>query len=513
MTIKISLLLFGFTCLLFGPVLTHDLVNFDTHNYLIHNPHISDGLTTSTLSWSMTTFYFFNWHPMTWISYLIDVELYGFEPAGHHATSLVLHAANTALLFIFLIRATRELWPAIIVALLFAIHPAHVESVAWVAERKDVLSTFFLLTCLLTYQKYCSTNSKLLYGATLVLFALGLMSKPMVLTLPFILLLLDYWPLNRSEHGLLNFLKALPRLMLEKLPFFMLTIASAIITIRAQDTGGAMVPAEVLNLTDRLSNAVVGYGYYLKTAIAPGSLAAYYPAPDGWPVATVALAGVTLVAGSVFAIVKARKLPWVIVGWCFFLGTLVPVIGLVQVGAQAYADRYTYVPYIGLFIAICYTGNYIANNNRYYARYVAILATTLCLVYAGTTFQYLGHWKNSVTLWTHTLLTTDQKFASVIGLEDPPEESGQRPPGLFKGYYSLGSAYMELEQYEAAATMMAEALLLLPASSSARYLHGKANLELGNFEAAERSFQLLEQMEPGNVSVRERIARHRASMP
>ena len=501
MTIRISIGLFLVTCLLYGQVVNHDFVNFDTHYYLLHNPHIQDGLNTGTLSWAFTTFYFSNWHPVTWLSYLVEIRLFGFNPAVFHLTNLLIHAANVVLLFVLLGRMTGMIWPAALTALLFAVHPAQVESVAWVAERKDVLSLFFMLCTLFAFHQFVRNQSYLTYGIALVCYALGLMSKPMILTLPFVLLLFDYWPYGRMALSIADVRDK----VIEKLPFFVMSGLSAWLTLLAQGDGGAIVTDEVLSVDERLVNALVAYGYYIKTALLPANLAVFYPHPGYWMWYEMLASLVLLVSMAGLAIWFSKQQPWVTVGLLIFLGTLVPVIGLVQVGAQAYADRYTYIPYIGLFIAVSYSAAVLIDRYAYYAKYIKGGLAVMCLVYSVVTVQYVSHWKNSTSLWTHTLLATDELFAMLIGLEDP-RTTGRRPAGLFKGYYSLGTIKFDAQQYEESEQLFAEAVKLVPSSTSAWFYYGVSLSEVGNIELAETVFERIIESQPGNEKIRREIA-------
>ena len=464
------------------------------------NPYVQEGLNAESITWAFTTFYFANWHPITWLSYLVGIEIFGFLPGPFHLTNVFLHAANAVLLLLFLHAATTKLWPSTLVALLFAIHPAQVESVAWVAERKDVLCLFFMLCCLLAYDRFVKTGEKLSYCAAFLAFVLGLMSKPMILTLPFVLLLFDFWPYRRVRQDRWLWL------IVEKLPFFVATAISGSLTLIAQARGGAIVDGSTLDLSERLVTALVAYGYYLKTAFFPAELAVFYPHPGSWPLWIINLSAVCLSLATLAAMVLARKLPWFVVGWLFFLGTLVPVIGFVQVGAQAYADRYSYIPYIGLFISVAWLVTLAVEKLPAYAVYLKTTVGLLCLVYALTTLQYLSHWKNSVTLWSHTLYVTDSRYRVAAGtLGQMPEDD--RSAGLFKGYYSLGILRLEAAQYHEAEWLLREAVALLPASLTARFYHGVALNALGRRAAAEEQFDLIMKLQPDNEQIRREIAR------
>ena len=383
-TILLCVLLGAVTLASYWPVLRNDFVSYDDPDYVSENPYVLRGLTWQNSSWAFETVHSANWHPLTWLSHMLDVQLFGLQPAGHHLTNLLLHTANTLLLFLALQRMTRARWRSALVAALFALHPLHVESVAWVAERKDVLSGFFFMLTLWAYARYATRGqrsevrgqwsvvrgpwslsrlpSSLFYLLSLCFFALGLMSKAMLVTLPFVLLLLDYWPLQcfqrapgklQSSAGKFHpssFI--LHPLLLEKLPFFALAAASSAMTFATQQNAGAVRSLEAFSPGFRIANALVAYGRYLGKMIWPANLACFYPAPTEWPLAWVLGATLLLAALTALCVWQVKRAPYLAVGWFWYLGMLVPVIGIVQVGMQSMADRYTYLPLIGVFIAV-----------------------------------------------------------------------------------------------------------------------------------------------------------------
>jgi protein O-mannosyl-transferase len=435
-------------CLLAGiawwPVTRCGFVTLDDSAYVTENPNVQAGLTLPGAAWAFTTFHSANWHPLTWLSHMLDAQLYDLRPLGHHVTSLLFHLANTLLLFLLFNRMTGALWRSALVAALFALHPLHVESVAWVSERKDVLSLFFGLLSLLAYVRYagqaegrmqnaeggtghaskphsafCILHSAFsFYLLSLLFFALALMSKPMLVTLPFLLLLLDYWPLGRimNDEGRMmkDEGKARSRfiihhsyfILLEKLPFFLLTGISSAITFAVQRSGGAVMSAVELPLSGRIANALVGYLRYLGKMFWPTNLACFYPRPEHWPAWQVALAALVLAGITVVALRLLSSHRYVAVGWLWFVGTLVPVIGLVQVGEQAIADRYTYLPSIGLFALIAWAlGDLAARQPRLkplLASAAAVAVGALLLV----TRQQVPYWQTSEALFRHTLAVT-----------------------------------------------------------------------------------------------------------
>ena len=353
----LCLLLVAATLALYNPVNRHPFVNYDDDRYVTGNAHIQHGVNWDTISWAFSSTEQGNWHPLTWLSHALDYQLFHQNPAGHHFTSVLIHAANAILLFLFLMYATRRLGPSLFVAVLFALHPINVESVAWVAERKNVLCTFFFFAALIAYCWYARKPDWRRYLAFTGLFILGLMSKPMVITLPFVLLLLDYWPLGRMQGNPARALRhrhPLSKLVVEKIPLLALSAASAIITMQAQRAGGAVRSTAQFSLGVRLENAAVAYAMYLWKMIWPSHLAPIYPHPGdslaGWQVGTSAL----LLLAVTGVVLNFRAKRYLLTGWLWFLGTLVPVIGLVQVGDQAMADRYAYIPLVGIFVMIAW---------------------------------------------------------------------------------------------------------------------------------------------------------------
>jgi protein O-mannosyl-transferase len=460
--VLICLLLALITLALYRPVRSFQFNNYDDAEYISLNPAVQDGLHSDTIAWAFTTGYASNWHPLTWLSHMLDCQLYGLNPTGPHVTNLLFHLVNTLLLFGLLRQMTGAVWRAAFVAALFAWHPLHVESVAWVAERKDVLSAFFGLLTLIAYVKYVkqfkiqrlrqaqSSHSKfkLYYSLAVVFFVLGLMSKPMLVSLPLVMLLLDYWPLGRifDLRFTIYDLKASEaresffRLLLEKLPFVLLSLVSCYITLHVQKSGGAMDTAPV-PLAGRVANALNSYVSYLAKLFWPHDLAVLYPHPKYLPMGQVIAAGIFLLVISAIALSFIRRRPWLAVGWFWFLIMLIPVIGLVQVGAQAMADRYTYLPAIGIFIAIAWELPELLALKpaaKPALATAAILALTACLV---ITHRQLPVWKDSVSLFSHTVeVTTGNPIA----------------------HGSLGQAYAELGQTNQALTEYNSALALDP---------------------------------------------------
>ena len=398
-TVVLCLLLVVATLAAYNPVNRNGFVNFDDDRYIVQNSHIAGGLNGQTALWAFTNYYEANWHPLTWLSHALDVQLFGLNPVGHHYVNVFLHALNAVLLFWVLQSATRKTWPSLMVAALFALHPVNVESVAWAAERKNVLSMLFLLLALRAYGWYGEKPSVGKYALVAGSFACGLMAKPQVITLPFVLLLWDYWPLGRFSATAPS--KKL-NLVWEKIPLFGLALVSAVITMRAQKAGGAIHNFAAYSFPVRLENAIVAYARYIGKALWPTRLSPLYPHPldllRGWQVAASAV----LLTAITLAVIRSRRHGYLLTGWFWFLGTLVPMIGLIQVGEQAMADRYAYLPFIGLFLMVCWGVEEWAQGLRT-TRWLSIPALVVLAVLGGLTYRQVGFWRNSETLWSYAL--------------------------------------------------------------------------------------------------------------
>ncbi len=463
----VSALLFLGTLALYYPALQNGFVNYDDPNYVTSNWHVQQGLTSHSMAWAFTSTAEANWHPLTWLSHMRDVQLFGLWPAGHHAESLFWHAVNAVLLFLLLAQATGFVGRSALVAGLFAVHPLNVESVAWVAERKTVLCTFFLLLALAAYGWYAKKPRASRYLLVALLFALGLMAKPMVITLPFLLLLVDFWPLHRFPETPLS------ELVIEKLPLLALSAASAAITLYAQHVGGAVGSTQLLPLAIRVKNAIHSYLIYVEKAVWPSRLAVFYPHPEG----SLALGKVL---GAAAVLVAATAACWhfrgsryerryLLVGWLWFLGTLTPVIGIVQVGRQAWADRYAYFPLWGLFVIgvwlFCEAAARISLSR---AARVAIGSAVL-LGYSVTAHIQIGYWRDSYSLFAHALQVTDAN----------PIAEG-----------NLGSALIEMQRPDLALPHLERAIQLMPTLASARYNLGMLLQRQNELERALGEYQL-----------------------
>jgi len=434
----LGLLLVVATLVVYFPVGHHPFVNYDDMVYVVNNPHIQSGLDWDTISWAFTTFYQFNWHPLTWLSHAIDVQMFQLEPGGHHAMNLLLQVVNVLLLFWVLLRATGYAGRSAMVAGLFALHPINVESVAWISERKNLLSMLFFLLGLGAYRWYLSSppmgKSSLKmqparesragrYIAVALLFAMGLMSKPQIIAFPFLLLLWDYWPLQRMaapadgrSSGTLT-APILPArgfwwLVKEKIPLFAMCAASAVVTVMAQKSGGAVVSLEVYPFSIRLTNAIVAYARYIGKAVWPTNLIPIYPHPwHALPMSQVIPALALLLIITVLA-VMGRSHRYLLVGWLWFLGAMVPMIGLVHVGNQAMADRYAYLPFIGLFLLVCWGVSDLAERRHVPVILLRCGGMIVLLVLAVVTHHQLAYWNDNVTLWTHSIEASTDNYVA-----------------------------------------------------------------------------------------------------
>ena len=503
------------TTALYWPITHHNFVNFDDDDYITNNSHVQAGLTWAGVIWAFQSGTAANWHPLTWLSHMLDCQLYGLNPGGHHSTNLLFHVANTLLLFLLLRQLTGALWRSAFVAALFAWHPLHVESVAWAAERKDVLSAFFWMLALMAYTRYAQKRSRvegrgsrensavpaldsrlwtLDYGLALLFFACGLMSKPMVVTLPFVLLLLDFWPLNRfssfqfqisssEEPSTLNHQPSTEsafRLIYEKLPFFALTLAASVVTYFVQTSGRTLwLPAE-RPFSSRVANALWAYERYISKTFWPADLSIFYPYPHHWPAGLVIGAALLLAIWSGLLIWRARQNPCLFVGWFWFLGTLIPTIGLVQVGSQSMADRYMYIPSVGLFILVVWGFNDFLNWRPHWRRITTFaggVALAGCLV--GTEIQ-LSYWQNSIKLFRHAIEVTTDNFVA---------------------YTCLGETLNDLGLKKEAMMLCAEAARIAPNSPVAQYNFGMALLQNNRLDEALAHLDAAARLAPHNSEV------------
>jgi len=505
------------TTAVYWQVKDHQFINYDDNMYVTENPQVQAGLTVKGLKWAFTTSHAGYCHPLTWFSHMLDVQLFGMRPGWHHLMNLVLHVANTLLLFLIFHRMTKALRQSAFVAALFALHPLHVESVAWVAERKDVLSTFFWMLTMGAYAFYVERPRFQRYLPVFLLFALGLMAKPMLVTLPFVLLLMDYWPLERyypekqrevggvvtsppenrkrkkkkmkeaqrkviagaekPERGEIRWAVLRP-LIVEKIPLFGLSAVSSVITFINQQTEGAMLSLQKLPLDARIANSLIAYVSYLGKIVWPENLAVFYPHPGMVPPWQVLGAGAILATITLAVIWKTKRFPYLTVGWLWYLGMLVPVIGLVQVGSQAIADRYTYLPYVGIFLMTAWTVPDVIKKWRYRPTILAILAFITVSIFSFITWTQLSHWQNNSTLFNHALeVTKDNHIA----------------------YYNLGTSLQDEGRLEDAILHYKEALRIMPDHAGAHNNLGVVMRKQGRIKEAIEHYSMALKNDPNNA--------------
>jgi tetratricopeptide (TPR) repeat protein len=471
----VALLLLLATFAAYLPVFQNELVDYDDDYYISQNPHLRPGLSLAGVKWAFTESYGANWYPLTWLSLMADTELFGTSARAYHAVNLGLHLAGTLVLLFLFLRMTGSLGASAFVAAMFALHPTHVESVAWAAERKDVLSGLFWMLALWAYARYSESPRVGRYGLVALFLALGLMSKPMVVTLPFVLLLLDVWPLRRSARS------SWSRLVVEKLPLFLLVAAASLVTYYAQRAEGAVQPLETYSFSVRLWNALTAYAAYIGKAVWPSRLSPYYPHPgESISVAAGVASGAMLLAvtaATVFAAFKNEHLRFLPVGWLWYVGTLVPVIGIVQVGQQAMADRYTYLPYIGVGILAAYGAAELARRFEIPRFLPLVLGAAAALSWAVVTFQQARVWHDSVTLFEHALAVTEENALAHI---------------------NLGVAYLNRGRLDEAAVNLLEALRIHPGSAEAHAGLGSVRAKQGRAEEAIEHYQAALRLDPSS---------------
>ena len=496
----ICLLLAAAVFTAFLPVLRDGFTGYDDPDYVTNNPHVASGLTASNIAWAFTHAHASNWHPLTWISHSLDCALFGLHPAGHHLTSLLLHIANTILLYLWLSGLTGAKLPSGFVALGFGVHPLHVESVAWIAERKDVLSTFFALLALIAYSAYARNPNRLRYAAALVLFAASLASKAMWVTFPFLLLLVDWWPFRRSAFR-------------EKIPFFALSVCASAAAFWAQQAGASVSGLNQLPLGPRLANAALSYLRYPGKTLWPAGLAVFYPFPKSIPAWQVVVCVLVLACITAFAVRLRRTHPWIALGWFWYLITLLPVIGIVQIGMQAMADRYMYVPMVGLLIAAAW------NFSEAPAKYTSAVGAAAVLVFAAwcvLTWRQCLVWRDGLSLFEHAVRVTHDNFVAQdnLGVEldrrgRPDEalthyrealriEPGDRnaSENVAQANFAAGARLLEAYRFSEAEGHFREGLQLRPGNALAHAYLGLALASLGKYRDALESFDTALRLDP-----------------
>ena len=516
-----SLFLAAISLGVYGRSLFNGFINYDDREYITENAHVRSGLTAETLRWAFTAYAAGNWHPLSWISHALDVQMFGLAPAGHHLSSMIFHGLNVVLLFLMLWKATGSQGRSFVVAALFAVHPLNVECVAWAAERKSLLSTFLFLLALGAYGWYAKRPSAGRYGVLALLFSLGLMAKPMVITLPFVLLLLDYWPLQRIDSW------TAPRepwagsrkppltLVLEKVPLLVLSVASAVITLAAQLRSEAVVPLSVTSLLWRVENAIISYALYLFKAMWPVRLGAFYPetAPK---LSQAFLALLLLIAISIWVWRERKQRAYLVTGWLLYLGTLVPVIGLVQVGFQAMADRYAYIPLIGIFVMVVWRTADATDSLAYSARLRIASVAVILLGLSALTWRQVGFWRDPISLWTHTVQVTHENVLAEDNLGAALMEAGRDPEAMAHFEDAVRFRPMEPKAHIALAFLsqkhgddlraIRECHVALsqtrdPKDLTAIYINlGVAYRRSGDYKAASESFRQVLQRDPSNAT-------------
>jgi protein O-mannosyl-transferase len=484
------------TWVVFAQTLRFDFVNYDDPQYVYQNTSITSGITLSSIAWAFSHIHSENWHPLTTITHMLDCQLHGLNAGWHHFTNVLLHCIAVVMLFVALERMTGALSRSAFVSALFAVHPLHVESVAWIAERKDVLSAFFFMLTLLAYLHYTRAPSIGRYLTVAVVVALGLMSKPMLVTLPFVLLLLDYWPLGRIEAHRSNTGRQVLHLVLEKIPLIMLSAVSSIVTILAQR--GAIGWTEQLPVSERISNAIVTYVIYIRQMFWPAGLAVFYPHPENrLPIWEISLALIVLGGITAAAFVLRKKAPYFVTGWLWYLGMLVPVIGLLQVGWQGHADRYTYLPQIGLYIAVTWAVTDLTRLWRFQRKALGAVAVLIVGALSCRAWLQTSYWRDSETLFTHALAVTSNNDVALNNLGIISLDKGQLDDAISKlqaaidlrpenapAHDNLAKALRKKGQLAEAMVHYRKFLALEPANVEARNTLGTVLIQQGHVREA-----------------------------
>jgi len=486
-----SLLIITVVMIVYWKVSGFDFLLFDDHEYVLANSNINQGLSWNGLLWALTTGHVGNWHPLTWLSHMLDVEIFGITPGAHHLVNLGLHIINSLLLFQLVRKMGSTVWIALFTALLFALHPAHVESVAWVSERKDVLSTLFFLLGIIFYLEYIKTRDLRIYLVICLVFILGLMSKPMVITFPFVLMLFDFWPLRRWGSA------GYKIIILEKLPLLALSLASALMTIKMQSVAGAMSLGETLSFTDRLFNAMVSVLRYLNKVVDVSGMTIFYPHPGNWPVLYVVLSAAVIIAISWFAFINRKTRPYMLFGWLLFLGTLVPVIGIVQVGTQSIADRYTYIPYIGIFVFIAWLANDLVEKYQKMKNTLVILSIAVLVFYAVNTFRYLDVWKDDGRLFENLISVHSENYSDYWSAEKNRNYLQKASSKLATFYNNKGLAFLREGQHGPAVILFMKAIDKNPNDYRPYYNLSLLSIEKGEFNDANLFMKKVLEIEPG----------------
>ena len=495
-------------------------VNYDDRQYITQNHYVQAGLTLESIRWSFIAAHASNWHPLTWLSHMLDCQIYGMNPGHHHMTNVLFHMLNALLLFFIFKRISGSLWKSAFVAAMFALHPLHVESVAWVAERKDVLSTFLFMLTLWSYAGYVEGSRLDKYLLLILFYILGLMAKPMLVTLPFVLLLLDYWPLKRFQlKSSDNKNQGIPKLfdfglIWEKIPLFLLSFASSVVTYLVQKSSGAVNSLAAIPLHVRITNALVSYAGYFGKMLWPHNLAVLYPYPKSIALWKIAVAGILLTMISVFVFRLLRSKPYLAVGWLWYLGTLVPVIGIVQVGSQAMADRYTYIPLIGIFVMIAWGIDGTVLKWRFRKIGFSVLSTVIVAVFMVVSWLQVGYWSDSVTLFEHAINVTGDNSTAQLNLGEALAERNKIDDAV-KHYYkslkiksdqiaphlNLGVTFREKGDLDLSMNHFLAALQLKPDCAAAHYELGETLERKGEISRAVKHYLEAIKIRPGYAKV------------
>jgi tetratricopeptide (TPR) repeat protein len=497
----IYLFLFAATLVVYFRVFSYPFISFDDDVGLLGNPHVRDGFTWSGIAWAFGSGYGANWFPITWFSHMLDFQLFGLDAGWHHLTNVLIHAVSSVLLFALLKRVTGRVWESAFVAFVFALHPLHVESVAWISERKDVLFAFFWFLTTWLYLDFLENRTAQKYLLVIFAFCLGLMSKQMIVTLPFTLLLFDLWPLKRTR---------MRTLLLEKVPLVVLSIAASFITLLAQRKGGAIQSLDAIPVATRVANALITYVVYLANSVWPEGLAVFYPYPKQWSAAEAGLAGLALAAVSMIAVLAFRARPYLAVGWFWYLGTLTPVIGLVQVGYQSRADRYTYIPLIGISIMVAWSAADAIEKWPHAAMPVRVVAMMACVAWLSITWVQIDYWKDSLALYRHAIAVTDANYRAHENLGVDLAKRGEYPEALRElstsieenpeqtnVRNSMGSVLSALGRNEEAMEQFSEAIRLQPENAQAHSNLGNSLVSAGRIDDAVRELNLALRLNPG----------------
>lgn len=448
-----------------------EFINYDTPEYVYDNMNVKKGLTADNIAWAFSTITCSNWHPLTWISHMSDVELFGMRPGAHHAVNVVFHTINSLILYMIIRKLAGSLWSAGFIATLFAVHPLHVQSVVWIAERKDVLCTMFGFTSILSYCFYVEKQQRIYYMLVFLLLLLSLLSKPMLVTLPFILLLLDYWPLNRfAPH-----FSASCKILVEKIPLFLLSVTSCAITFYAQQSGGAVSDFNAIPLGLRFLNMAVSYVKYIFFMFYPVELAVIYPYPENISFYPALFSILFLLMVSFLALWNFKKSPWLFTGWFFFLGTIFPVIGIIQVGAQAMADRYTYVPFIGLFLIVARLIDFLLkklNTNKTIQWLLSCLLIAFC---SALSYHQVSYWHDSISLFSRAIEVTENNYIA---------------------HNNLGYAFLDRKEYVDAGEHFFKAININPEFAVAHLNYGVVLAKQNEFEEAIKHYQAALKIKP-----------------